>query len=313
MKNASRLLAATVCASSLATFVISADAPKLAWAPPALLNPVTIELSDSATTNSLDKAKDYIVKFPPRIKTGMTWLEGGRNVVIIGGHTTCPPGPESAKNQGRALYIKNATGIVHIEGVLIDNSAGGDFDGISICATQAVVQVQNCRIVGLTGLMRQNHSDIIQPWGGVRELRVDRLTGSSNYQGLFLPQDLGAIGRIDLRHVDLSFSAKNPDSNVTYLLWMTKGTDKAESAPISLDEVYITPRHGQTVGAQAVWPSTTRPAPGFAKEKDGIVTWPDLPAITGSVHAGPPPSGEFVPEKLAGLTYHSPGYQEEAP
>ena len=288
----------------------SGDKPvaKLRWSPPKLSDPITIELKDGETQNRLAVAKDYIIVLPAKLKTGATILEGGRNIVMIGGYITVGPNqPDDMRRRG--IYLKNAVGTVHLEGVLIDNTANGDFDGIAINAPAAVVQIENCRIIGLTGFFKGNHSDVVQPWGGVKELRIDRLTGSSNYQGLFIPQDVGPIGSTVISHVDLSYSAVNPHHQVTYLLWMT-GSEGQRPYPITLDEVYITPRQGQTVGENSVWPSTTRPAAVAAVQTDKTVSWPKLPQIKGVVKVGPPPQGEFVPDGAAGLNYKSPGYEE---
>ena len=56
--------------------------------------------------------------------------------------------------------------------------------GLPLKAPEAIVQVQNVRIYNGGGFdtANHNHSDIIQPWGGVKELRIDYLTGSTNYQ-----------------------------------------------------------------------------------------------------------------------------------
>ena len=81
----------------------------------------------------LDPAKDYIVRLPATKKTGGTVLVGGHNVVIVGGAITVPE-TISTDTERRGIYIKGATGTVHIEGVLIDHSGGGDFDGIAIAA-----------------------------------------------------------------------------------------------------------------------------------------------------------------------------------
>jgi hypothetical protein len=281
----------------------------LSWAPPALQSPTTIRLGTGYTVTDLDPTRDYVIQLPSERKVGATVIKGGHNVVIKGGWITIPTLTASDAER-RGIYIKDATGTVHIEGVLIDGSGGGNGDGIAISAPNAVVQVENSRIVGLRGSYAGYHADVIQPWGGVSELRVDRLTGSTNYQGLQIPRDLGPIGRADLRNVDLSHTGEAPAEG-GYLLWLTKGTSTCEAYPVSISDVYIAPKSGRWL-ADSVWPGVWSTLPCKASQvgagADAQVSWPTLP-VTGFVRRGPRPEGEFVPSGVAGVGYVSPGYR----
>ena len=79
------------------------------------------------------------------------------------------------------MCSKGQTGTVHVEGLLIDNAGGDLTEGIQINAPDAVVQIENCRIKGIHARdevnFTDNHPDLIQPWGGVKALRVDRFDG----------------------------------------------------------------------------------------------------------------------------------------
>jgi hypothetical protein len=153
----------------------------LRWAPPTLVEPKTIVLGTGYTHTTLATNRDYIIKLPATKKVGATWIDGGRNVVVIGGHLTIPPTSFSpATNEATALSIKGATGTVHVEGVLIDGSAGGEFDAVTVNAPEATVQLENLRIVGVRGCNEKIHADVVQPWGGVKNLRINRLTGRSS-------------------------------------------------------------------------------------------------------------------------------------
>jgi hypothetical protein len=282
----------------------------LRWAPPVLTNPTTIQLGQGVTNTTLDTSKDYIVKLPPYQKLGGTEIQGGRNVVIEGGSISIPPNMSSdaARN---GIYVKNNVGTVHIEGVLIDGSAGGVSDGIDISAPQSTVQIENVRVMGLMGGYTGFHSDVIQPWGGVRELRVDGLTGSSNYQGLTLARDLGDIGSGTLQRVNLS-QTDGPYDGGGHMLWLTTGLSTCNSYPVSLASFYIQPRAGRSLGT-SVWPpqvgsSLLCPALSFL---GGSAGWSSLP-VSGQVDLGPPPGGDFVPAGRAGLDYTSPGYGVDA-
>jgi hypothetical protein len=272
---------------------------KLAWAPPALSAPTTIAVAQGDQAYTLDTTKDYILNLGPVTHLGAVSINGGRNVVMIGGRIAL----SALSTKATALVIKNNTGTVHVEGIDFDGTSGHEMDAIQIVAPAATVQVENVRADNLLGTYSTNHSDVIQPYGGVAKLRVDRLTADSNYQGIFTRPDLGAIGSVDLRHVDMAFNNAAAGTTGGYLLWMTTGCDMA---PTSLSEVYIQPRAGKTL-ASAVWPTTTDA--GCPATVSGTrATWPELP-VTGAVNAGAPSGGSFVPISGAGPGYVSPGYR----
>lgn len=272
---------------------------KLHWAPPALTSPTTIVVAQGDQNYALDKTKDYIIDLGSDIHVGTVKLSGGHDVTVIGGHIALP----STSTQVVALNIRASVGTVHVEGVEIDGTSGHEMDAIAIQAPDAIVQVENVRAEGLLGSFDTNHSDVIQPWGGVKALRVDRLTADSNYQGIYTRPDQGAIGSVDLRHVDMAFNDSAATPSGGFLLWMTNGCDMA---PTSLSDVYIKPRAGKSIGA-AVWPPSTD-ANCPAKVVGTTVTWPSLP-ITGAATGGVPAGGSFVPADSVGLGYSSPGYQ----
>jgi len=247
----------------------------------------------------LDTAKDYILAYPSTKKIGTLEVNGGRNIHIIGGHGTSKTG-----SGGSVLAIKGATGTVHIEGLLIDNSAGGgDFDGIRIAAPNAIVQIQKCRIVGLTGTSGGVHADVVQPYGGYRELRIDRLTGSSNYQGLFLGEHdaPGQFGPMTIQNVNLqSFTGPNTQS----LIWMTDSYNNwLMNYSVSFSNVYLQPLSGKSVGRSSVVPNIFALAPYAAVQVGTTVAWPNLLQITGTVYEGVPPGGDFVPAGTVGIGY----------
>lgn len=272
--------------------------PKLRWAPPTLSSPTTVNVAQGDQTLSLSTTKDYIINLGSTPHIGQVIISGGRNVVMIGGTIGLP----LLSTKVTALGISGSVGTVHIEGIEIDGSSGQEQDAIQIKAPQATVQVQNLRADHLLGALSSNHSDVIQPWGGVAKLRVDRLTADSNYQGIFTRPDQGAIGSVELQNVDLTFNNAAATSSGGYLLWMTTGCDMA---PTTLSNVYIAPRSGKTL-ASAVWPTTTDAACP-AKLSGGKATWPSLP-VTGAVTSGVPSAGSFVPSGAVGPRYTSPGY-----
>jgi hypothetical protein len=285
--------------------------PRLSWAPPQLANPATIRLTTGNDTLRLNDATDYIVRYPATRKIGFTKLVGGRNIVIIGGHGTIKPATTTSDR--RNLYIEDGPNAVnrtvHIEGVVYDASGGGEGDGIAIKAPRARVQIQNVRIVGLLGQRDRpagqvhEHADIIQPWGGVRELAIDGLTGSSTYQGLQLNRDLGAIGSATLKNVNLTaLPAMSATAGGGYMLWLD-----CPSYPIDLHNVTITPRAGRTL-TRTIWPDSGS-CTAFGSTIDGsagVRFGAGQHNIAGGIKAGP--IADIVPVGAAGIGYQSPGY-----
>ena len=60
---------------------------KLAWAPPALSNPVVITVTNANSRLYLDNSRDYRLNIAEPLNREL-WIEGGRNIVVIGGRIT---------------------------------------------------------------------------------------------------------------------------------------------------------------------------------------------------------------------------------
>jgi len=315
----------------------------LDWAPPVLHDPVTVNLPATGTVRlNLDNSRDYIIRYPDVRRVGGLTLRGGRNIVIIGGASTLPP---HAGKGLRNIQIKDKPGvmdgrIIHIEGLDIDGSGGGEGDGIGIGAPSAIVQLENDRITGLTGHLSSTHADVIQTWGGVKQLRIDHFTGASHYNNLYLRRENSPLKPGDrsvvLDNVNL-FGYVNPpgwDEHTT-LRAIAIGTQPPNSScdghrcgpanpddpvncqvpgPIVLNNVYAEPPGGP-LNAFA-WPTGSMSAAGCAAalSPDGSMSWPALSAalggpVTGAIQLGPPPGGDFVPAGSVGVGYVSPGYR----
>jgi hypothetical protein len=271
---------------------------KLRWPAPALTAPTTIAVAQGDQSLTLDKTKDHILNLGGAVHQGALSINGGRNVVVKGGTIALP----ASSTRNTAMSIANSVGTVHVEGVLFDGSAH-EMDAVQISAPAATVQLENIRAVGIVGTFATNHSDVVQPWGGVAKLRIDHLTADSNYQGIFTRPDQGAIGSVEIQNVDMAYNNAKATSSGGYLLWMTTDCD---TAPTTLSNVYITPRLGTSLGS-AVWPATND-ASCPSKLSGNSVTFPNLP-VTGGVIGGAPPAGAFVPAGKAGAGYVAPGYQ----
>jgi hypothetical protein len=292
---------------------------RLNWAPPTLTAPTVVTVPDGRdpAVLRLSTARDYVVKLPPEGIHGTLEINGGHNVDLIGGQITVPATANQADNGAddtdTALYVRAATGTVHIEGVLIEADAGTQFDGIDINAPLATVQVENVRMEDVYGTRTAEHADVIQTWGGVKELDVDDLTANGDYQGLTVAPALGIVGNVNLDNVDITAEAAPPSlKSITVgggiMLWLTRGITTCESPSVTLQDVYIANLTGRIDSANTVWPSPASRLSCDPVVAGEAITWPGLP-VSGQITTGRPPGGSFVPEGVAGNAYVSPGYQ----
>ncbi len=332
------------CASSRVNVSVSASVPTsatgLRWAPPALIDPITIPLPATGDVSlNLDNSRDYVIQYPQVRRVGGLRLVGGRNIVIIGGASTIAPHSGTGV---RNIQISDKPGvmdgrIVHIEGLDIDGSGGGEADGVGIDAPSVIVQIENTRITGLIGHLSSTHADVIQTWGGVKQLRLYDVTGSSHYNTLYLRREnspLGPeIGAVTLDHVNM-FGYVNPagwDIPST-LRGISIGTQPADgdcnsrgqcgppnadsttncqlSAAIVMNQFYTDPPAGRL--ERFMWPTdymSTAGCPSALSADGQTASWPALQGqVSGAIHLGPPPGGDFVPAGSVGVGYQTPGY-----
>ncbi|MGY1827521.1 MULTISPECIES: hypothetical protein [unclassified Blastococcus] len=291
--------------STPATRATTPSTGALSWAPPAGWEsyPVhNVTPSNSVTTIGARNG-DVLIKLPADRPAGPITIANCRNAVIMGGQITVAPTARFGNDDQRAIYVHKCTGTVHIEGVLINgNVPGSQADGIAVNAPEATVQIQNVRMEALRGTYSVNHADVFQPWGGVREYRIDRLSGTTNYQGIQVRQDLGAIGKGTIRNTNVGSSGVTPVERGGQFIRIDCNT-----YPLALENVFIDPRVGRDMG-YSVWPQTDdRSCP--AKISNGVVSWPSIGNLSGTLTQGKPASGDFVPAGSVGIGYVSPGYR----
>jgi hypothetical protein len=236
-----------------------------AWRPPALSNPVTVYLSDNNHSLKLNSARDYRLVMPAKtLNVGASNLSinGGRNVVLVGGQLT-------SSGTGGTIRATNQSGTLHIEGLYVSGSTLQE--GIQLQSeSNAVVQLENIRFDPVRGSYSGHHADLVQFWGGgPKILRIDGLTGTTDYQAFMFQGASNATGwdfrRINIHHIG------------------TAGWTMYDGGPqaggIAMSSVYF---DGNT--SNGVW------SLGHGGRKAGL-SW------------GNPPSGDFVPAGKAGLAY----------
>ena len=282
-----------------------AATPKPRWSPPPLTDPMTVLVVEGKTSYGTFPAdQDVLVVMPPYIRTKPVAIYGGRHVRLIGGFLA----PRGISGSKYALRFASTSGSIFVEGVVIDGAAE-PMDGIAAygkIGTAPDLFIQNCRILNIGGTYAGVHGDIFQAQGPLGTVRIDGLTGSTDYQGLFIPNQYG-IRAAELSRINLSALVTPATGKWTHQLWLADGC--ANSYPITLDDVWCEPRPGQHLG-QSVHPrSEPRSDCSPILSADGLaLSWPEGTGITGQVRAGTPPGGDFVPEGIAGVDYRPLGY-----
>ena len=282
----------------------------------------------------LDNDVDYLIDLPNALPSRLR-LRGGRNIVIFGGEFFIDDDdpafdPALGSNDAKSLVIYDDTSqpvapadgrIVHLEGILVRGPWAQE--GLAINAPSAIVQVQNWRVERLRGLRTGAHADVIQPWGSYRELRVDLLTGYSDYQGLFLKADAnGPLGLTHLSRVNIVGTENDAvesaqDGGRTLFWW-----DYYERFGISQirtdGTVWIAPHPSKGPAESAVEPRPAKQADGslvLVDEISPFLTWNQRSATDqipvadwsgdqlGQIRIGVPPDGDWVPPGVAGVGY----------
>ena len=282
--------------------------PPLTWAPPALSNPVSIAVTNANSRLFLDDARDYRLTITEPLKKEL-WIDGGRNVVVIGGQITIDQlGAENAYQDNTAVKVRfgDPSGTVHLEGLEID----GPYvtDGIGI-ATARNVQIENVRVERVYDGLKGAHADCVQVQQGVAQLRMDGFTCSTTNQGIFLGDLDGPIRGVDLRHVNMYarggkhlFFQVRPLYPVALTdVWLGADACCRPWAPFGF---WVYPqKDGRTYSGQI------DPRRRAVVSRDRTMLWFVGSRISGFMRKGTPPTGDFVSSGSAGMAYRSPGYR----
>jgi hypothetical protein len=181
-------------------------------------------------------------------------------------------------------------------------------DAIQIASPNSIVQIQNFRVEALRGDGPKMHADVLQPWGGAREIRLDRVTGYSTYQGVFLNADYNNTGKIIFKNVNLTAGEEiYTGAGGGYMMWLnTLSAEKITETEFI--NTYVKAREGRDI-LKTVWPDKDTGKDEYRPNLTGNkVTWPGLSWVKGGLFVGDPPDGDFVKSDAAGIKYKSPGY-----
>lgn len=277
-------------------------AQPLKWTPPVLTNPLTVHITAGQSyAGPYPDDQDVILVMPNSVRTRRLDVQGGHNIQVIGGDLA-----PTTSSDARVLRFQYVTGSVYLEGLLIDGGGLNGGDGIDVypptgSSYRPDVYVQNTRIVNINGSSGGVHGDCFQPQGPVGNLYFNQVTCTSNYQGFFIP-DVFGVKSATFQDVDMSYTN---NTGYTFLLWLSNA---CEIYPISLNNVYATPRNGQTLLNNTVYPTSSVPSGCALAAQGSDVYWPTLTSVHGTVKLGPPPGGQYVPASAVGLSYSSPGW-----
>ncbi len=197
---------------------------KLAFPPPVLSSPVTINIPDtgavypagggSFNTVQMRGDTDYIINIGHRqIAAGQNQeiiLAGHRNLILRSGRQTLSLGSADDQSQRHGIRIINTSGHTFIEGFLWDGNPlralifGEGIDG-------STMTIQNCRIEGTyywaarRGGPDTQHSDVWMTWGSNFLLQCDKNTWEYDNTGLAYYGGMRNDGpnRSDLRRCNL--------------------------------------------------------------------------------------------------------------
>jgi hypothetical protein len=318
----------------------------LTWAPPqcgdAEHGCVDLYLRNTGSHQRpmLNDNADYRIHLPASSPlVGGIAITGGRRVQIIGGEIDLPYPCSNDGSECMGIYIvKSSPGAVFVEGVWIHNPArigrtcpGGASDRSQTCssgdgidvntANNGVINVntitlENIRVDGISGCSGHghgDHADVFQPYQAPDDtIRIDRMTGVTNCQGLELDPELAysvwhtfpASITVQNVNIDLTF---NPYRQIlegyTWILTYRLG---CKSGPIFLNGDYSGGPQSDPAAAR-VWPDPDNGVCG-ARYSNGAFSWTE-PAIHGTIRGAAPPGGDFVPPGAVGLDYRSPGYR----
>lgn len=299
-------------ATFLYRYAIEYGSGKLSWAPPSGWQSYKkVYVDDDGGSINLDWNEDVLLVMPNEPVTGTVFVDGGRDVVVIGG-TISINSTGRYDSDAMGMRFRDQTGVIHVEGVYMTGEHLTE--GIQFNSPDAEAVVQNVRVDTLVGSQDENHADVIQPWGSLESLRIDRLTGASRYQGLMLKSDKnGRLGPVTVKNTDLTMVEGNPDdwaypnNGGRYALWVSDGGSSTvyyEPGTVWID---TNSEHNSGDLHANVWPHPeTRGWDSSVGAR--YVEWSDEDQISGRVHQGIPPQGDYVPVGVAGYGYQSPGY-----
>jgi hypothetical protein len=282
--------------------LLAAPAEAARWAGPELTNPTAVTVPTSGLSRSFGATEDVILDLPDAPVTGEIALNGGDDIRIVGGQI------------GGGLTFTGTNGIVARK-----------------------VFIQNSRILGSKFSGGAVHPDLFQKQGALGSVYVDHVTGESSYQGFQVASQSFSSGCSNgsqeryteglkdgdrTKPGEMVVSSTNlrhrADQQSGYLAWLTwdagsNGSFSGEDPfPVRLEDFWVRgrPQGDRTVCCNLLWPRTSTPTAEDGADVRMVLsadrlsaTWRPEAQITGTAYQGDPPTGDFSPAGVAGLTY----------
>ncbi|HVI37374.1 MAG TPA: hypothetical protein VM684_14170, partial [Gaiellales bacterium] len=180
---------------------------------------------------------------------------------------------------------------------------------------------------GLWGTLGGYHADVVQPGGGVKELRIDGFTGASHYNDFYFRREANPleppIGKVTIRNTNMfGYVNAKGTTPATTIRGISVGTQSnppsddsqatncAMTDPLVFDNFWVTPPAGVRPG-QFAWPNDNMSGSAswcrsaFAAGSSTL-SWPGLNAakggkVSGAINVGA--HADFVPAGSVGLGY----------
>ena len=207
--------------------------PELLWSPPTLSSPTVKALTNAARSVAVGSNGDLRVTAATEDLTGsIGQIEGYNDVEMIGGKMT-----SSQQNEGH-IIPRTCSGTFHLEGwnIVLTGAA----DAITERWVCPILQIQNCWIQ-VTTAGTTHHSDGFQTQESIiNDLRFDRCTIVTNYQGIFLsnePQNAGPA-RSKVTHQTLSRILFKPNVSAPATYFFKAFPPRPNADPIGTTELY---------------------------------------------------------------------------
>lgn len=293
----------------------TARGQQLRFAPPPLSSPTILTVSAGGTDRqqfTLNDDEDAILQFPNQTIYHPVQVDGGRNVVVMGGsivYSGC---------YTRALSFSRmpAGSVVFIEGMTIDVSNAPGADAINANGatnTSPDVYLQNSRIVGVHGTAAGHHGDGFQFDGttsgnciaGRGHLYVGNCDIETSYQGLIVAKhtyhdpSFTFVNRVE--NCYFNYNNITSDPRCAYIYWTSSGASPYTLCNyLDMQNVWMNER---TPWSMTIKDDHLFPGPTYNVDYGSYVV-STHPYVSGRVEKGIPAGGT----KIIGSSQPGAGY-----
>jgi len=209
--------------------------PELLWAPPTLTSPATRALTNSSRSVPSGSGDLRITAATQDLTGAIGQIIGYNDVEMIGGKIV---GGETGSNGH--LIPREVTGTFHIEGWNITLTTYGD--AITVRYRVPILQIEACYIEVTKG-SSTFHADGYQTQYQISDdLRMDRNTIVTNYQGVFLSNEAPMLGDQPapsrLTHQTFSRILFKKNGTLPATFFFKAFPPRPGAAPIGITEMY---------------------------------------------------------------------------